>query len=86
MAIMLTDVTDVAVSELAQVLFASSVQPSDACAPERIRAVVDERLWLRDRCAAHVAQEAGDHPETYAARMRWALDAVACAYRDSVVA
>jgi len=32
---------------------------------------------------AYVAQEAGDHPETYALRMRWALQTVDLAFRPS---
>ncbi|MFG1944459.1 hypothetical protein [Nonomuraea sp. NPDC048826] len=85
---MTTMLTDLTVSELAQVLFASAVQPSDASTPERIRAAVDERLCACGQafCAAFVAQEAGDHPESYAARMRWALDTVAGAYRKHLVA
>ncbi|MEO3790101.1 hypothetical protein ABGB14_07800 [Nonomuraea sp. B10E15] len=71
-------------TELAQVLFATALQPSDRLTPVQIREAVNERLcacggdpaW----CAAYVAQEAGDHPETYVRRMRWALGAVAGAY------
>ncbi|WP_327583084.1 hypothetical protein OHA25_45475 [Nonomuraea sp. NBC_00507] len=71
-------------TELAQVLFTTTLQPSDELSPCQIREAVDERLcacggdpaW----CAAYVAQEAGDHPETYVVRMRWALTAVAGAY------
>ncbi|WP_336204930.1 hypothetical protein [Nonomuraea sp. LPB2021202275-12-8] len=71
------------VTELAQVLFASALQPSLTSSPLQVRAAIDERLCARgDRsvCAGYVAQEAGDHPEEYAMRMRWALDAVAGAY------
>ncbi|GAA3441723.1 hypothetical protein [Planomonospora venezuelensis] len=65
------------VPELAQVLFASALQASDDPSPDQVRTAVEERLRachedLAD-CVACVAQEAGDHPETYAARMRWAL-------------
>ncbi|NUP61685.1 MAG: hypothetical protein HOV96_24830 [Nonomuraea sp.] len=71
-------------TELAQVLFASPLQPSEALAPYQVREAVDERLCAcggdPSWCAAYVAQEAGDHPESYAARMRWALGAVARAY------
>lgn len=69
---------------LAQVLFTCRLQPTDHPAPGRIRAAVEERLRSHDgdpaTCAARVAQEAGDHPELYAARMSWALDAVRHAY------
>ncbi|GAA4922071.1 hypothetical protein HD597_006386 [Nonomuraea thailandensis] len=71
--------------ELAQVLFVTAVQPSDAPSPFRIREAVTERLCAcggdPSWCAAYVAQEAGDHPDAYARRMGWALKAVAEAYR-----
>ncbi|GLW64557.1 hypothetical protein Arub01_28010 [Actinomadura rubrobrunea] len=72
------------VAELAQVLFTSRLQESDHPSAEQVRAAVDERLCAcggdRAVCTAFVAQEAGDHPEVYAARMRWALTAVSRAY------
>jgi hypothetical protein len=71
-------------TELAQVLFATALQPSDRLSPFQIRKAVDERLCAcgddSSWCAAYVAQEAGDHPEAYVARMRWALGEVAGAY------
>lgn len=77
-------------TELAQMLFTTALQPSDDLSPYRIREAVNERLcacggdptW----CAAYVAQEAGDHPETYVVRMRWALGAVAEAYETTLAA
>ncbi|WP_433442152.1 hypothetical protein [Nonomuraea sp. CA-141351] len=73
--------------ELAQVLFATALQPSDRLSPFQIREAVDERLCAcggdAGWCAAYVAQEAGDHPETYVVRMRWALGAVAGAYEPA---
>ena len=41
-----------------------------------VHAAIEESMqhygsWTQ--CAARVAQEAGDHPELYAGRMRWAL-------------
>ncbi|MEU6724193.1 hypothetical protein ABZ917_10825 [Nonomuraea wenchangensis] len=72
-------------AELAQVLFTTALQPSDALSPYAIREAVNERLCACGgdpaRCAGQVAQEAGDHPEAYARRMRWALGAVADAYQ-----
>ncbi|WP_084957912.1 hypothetical protein [Thermoactinospora rubra] len=77
-------------ADLAQVLFASPLQPSQALTPEQIRRAVETSLCACGgdpaRCAAYVAQEAGDHPETYAARMRWALEAVERAYALSLAA
>lgn len=69
-------------SDLAQVLFASALQSSDNPSPAQIRTTIDHQLGDGDpSCwSAYVAQEAGDHPETYAIRMRWALNAVHTAY------
>ncbi|MFD0684047.1 hypothetical protein [Actinomadura fibrosa] len=71
-------------SDLAQILFSSKLQASDHPSPEQVRTAIDARLCDcdgdRSICAAFVAQEAGDHPETYAARMRWALTTVSAAY------
>jgi hypothetical protein len=65
------------VPELAQVLFASPLQESDDPSPGEIRAAIDRCLAAGcASCVAYVAQEAGDHPEAYAARMLWALKTV----------
>lgn len=72
-------------SDLAQLLFTSTVQPSEDPTPERIRKTIDDLLCACGgdpaNCAASVAQEAGDHPECFASRMRWALNTVTAAYR-----
>ncbi|MFB9679305.1 hypothetical protein [Streptosporangium vulgare] len=65
------------VSDLAQVLFVSTLQASDHPSPDQVRTIIEGRIRachadLSD-CTALVAQEAGDHPEAYASRMRWAL-------------
>ncbi|TDD44001.1 hypothetical protein E1286_28010 [Nonomuraea terrae] len=77
-------------TELAQVLFSTALQPSDELSPFQIRQAVDARLCAcggdPSRCASYVAQEAGDYPETYVRRMRWALGAVADAYATAVAA
>ncbi|MFI7051457.1 hypothetical protein ACIBLB_05305 [Streptosporangium canum] len=69
--------TTMSVSELAQVLFASALQASDDPSPDQVRMVIEARLRACHEdlasCAGCVAQEAGDHPEAYATRMRWAL-------------
>ncbi|QXJ23116.1 hypothetical protein AGRA3207_004234 [Actinomadura graeca] len=71
-------------SDLAQVLFSSGLQASDHPSPEQVRTAIYACLCAcdgdRSICAALVAQEAGDHPESYAARMRWALSTVSAAY------
>ncbi|HEU5156095.1 MAG TPA: hypothetical protein VFU43_03800 [Streptosporangiaceae bacterium] len=72
------------VSDLAKVLFVSTLQASENPSPDQVRTAIEDRLSTCGgdctACAVHVAQEAGDHPETYVIRMRWALDAVAEAY------
>lgn len=78
------------VSDLAKHLFASALQASENPSPDQVRAAIECRLRVcRGDCAestVYVAQEAGDHPETYATRMRWALDAVVTAYPGLTVA
>jgi hypothetical protein len=66
----------------AEALFASTLQPSDRpTAPEVRQAVAATLRRLRIQgCAAHLAGDFGDHPETAAARMRWALATVRGAY------
>ena len=66
----------------AEALFASTLQPSDRpTAPEVRQAVAATLRRLRIQgCAAHLAGDFGDHPETAAARMRWALATVRAAY------
>jgi hypothetical protein len=66
----------------AEALFASSVQPSGSPSPDQVRLAVTttlRRLGTRG-CAAQVAGEFGDHPDTAVARMRWALAAVTAVY------
>jgi hypothetical protein len=59
----------------AEALFASTLQPSGAPSPGQVgRAVATtlRRLGVRG-CAAQMASEFGDHPDTAIARMSWAL-------------
>jgi hypothetical protein len=71
-------------SALAQVLFASPVQPSQRQSPSAVRTAIEVQLGACHgdlaACLAMVAQEAGDCPDLYAARMRWARRSVAVAY------
>jgi hypothetical protein len=65
-----------------EALFASDLQRSETVTPESIRSAVTatvRRLGARG-CAARVAHEFGEHPETAVGRMRWALGAVRQAY------
>lgn len=82
-----TSIADLDPRELAQLLFAGPVQPSEQPSPATIRMALAAqfRRCQGDLAAvlAAVAQEAGDHPDCYLARMRWAIRAVdqACAGR-----
>jgi hypothetical protein len=74
----------VSVSDLAKVLFGSALQASENPSPAQVRTAIECGLRACGGdctgCAVYVAQEAGDHPETYVTRMSWALDAVVEAY------
>jgi hypothetical protein len=66
----------------AEALFASTLQPSRSPSPDQIRRAVAatlERLGVRG-CAAQVAGEFGDHPDTAVARMSWALATIHTIY------
>ncbi|WP_067894049.1 hypothetical protein [Actinomadura chibensis] len=78
--------TSLTTSDLAEILFCCGLQESDHPSAEQVRAAIDDRLGAYSTCVATVAQEAGDHPETYLARMRWALSTVSRAYRAPVTA
>ena len=58
----------------ADALFASTMQRRDDCSADQIRLVIAQTIktYGGQGCAGRVAQEYGDHPETSAARMRWA--------------
>jgi hypothetical protein len=70
--------------DLADVLFVSTLQASEAPTPKRVRRVVEETLRTCGgdcaACAACVAQEAGDHPDEYRRRMHWALETIKTVY------
>jgi hypothetical protein len=59
----------------AEALFASTLQPSESPTPDQVRRAITTALrrWGVRGCAARVAGEFGDHPDTAAARMSWAL-------------
>jgi len=65
-----------------EALFASPLQRSDEPTLDEVREAI--RLAVHNLgsrgCAAQVAQEFGDHPETALARMRWVHRAIAEAY------
>jgi hypothetical protein len=66
----------------AEALFVSSLQPSGSPTPDQVRQAVATTLWrLGVRgCAAWMAGEFGDHPDTAAARMSWALETICTVY------
>ena len=65
--------------------FASALQRSDEPSATQVRQAIATATSTLGRmgCAARVAQEYGEHPETAAARMRWARTAVAGAFGGS---
>ena len=66
----------------AEALFVSDVQSNDALDADRVRRAV--MLAVRRHgprgCAALVAHEFGEHPDTAVSRMGWVLDAIRRAY------
>jgi hypothetical protein len=62
-------------SERAQALFVSHLQPSQQPRADEVAAAIEDSLrrWGPAGCAAAAAAEYGDHPDTAASRMRWAL-------------
>lgn len=69
----------------AEALFASRHDPSEAMTADEVKDAVREavkRLRLLG-CACDVAQAFGDHPDTAAARMKWAQTTVAATWTRS---
>jgi hypothetical protein len=65
---------------MAEAVFASTLQPSDAPTPSEVSAAIRtslRRFHGRRGCAAVCAAEYGDHPASAATRMRWAIALVA---------
>jgi hypothetical protein len=77
-------ITYLSTADLAEVLFASTLQASEAPTPSQVRTVIEQSLRTseddRAACAACVAQEAGDHPDAFVLRMHWALKTVQSVY------
>lgn len=70
----------------AEALFASPVQSSEQPTDVEVRGAVAHtlrKLGIRG-CAAAVAGEYGEHPETACARMTWALATVRATYPTCV--
>ena len=71
------------VGDLAEVLFCTSLQPSDAPDPRTVLAAVTRSLRCGRsvcECAAEVAARYGDDPDTASRRMRWSRAAVIAAF------
>jgi hypothetical protein len=66
----------------ADALFVSALQPSGSPSPDQVRHAVASMLRRLGPggCAAKMAGEFGDHPDTAAARMSWALATVHTVY------
>lgn len=66
---------------LAEALFCSSLQPSQRPTAQQVWAAVSAHLGAEGErigeCLCQVAQEAGDHPEAYVARMSWCRQVIA---------
>lgn len=75
---------DLSRADLADALFTSTLQQHDHPSADQVREAVAAALACFNGdcrgCAACVAQEAGDHPEAYEERMRWALATVDAVY------
>ena len=71
------------VGDLAEVLFCSSLQPSEASDPRTVLAAVTQGLRrccnVLSECAGEVAARYGDDPDTASCRMRWSRAAVVAA-------
>jgi len=66
----------------AEALFAGHLQPSQHPAVDQVRDSVTATLrrYGRRWCAARMAQEYGDHPDTAIARMAWAVRTITDCY------
>jgi hypothetical protein len=68
----------------ADALFVSALQRADQPSAREVRQAVAAAAGAFGQrgCAGRVAQEFGDHPETAAARMRWACQAAGKAFGE----
>lgn len=67
----------------AEALFVTDLQRSDCPTADQIKAAIRQALQRHggtQHCAALVAAEFGEHPETAVARMQWVLQALRQAY------
>lgn len=78
--------TDLAVGDLAELVFCTSLQPSQRSTPRAVQSAVLEYLG-RDNdplseCAAHLASCYGKDPEGTCERMRWARSMATASFLD----
>jgi hypothetical protein len=72
----------------AEALFVADLQRSDHPTPEEVKRAIRLALIRHGgsrNCAALVAAEFGDHPETAVVRMRWVLQVLRTAYPDPML-
>jgi hypothetical protein len=71
--------------ERAEALFASTLQSSESPTPDQVRRAVSSTLRRlgASGCVALLADEFGEHPDTAAARMSWALRTTELAFTAS---
>lgn len=69
----------------AEALFVSTLQSSESPAPDQVRRAVAATMRQLDiaSCAGQMAREFGEHPDTAAARMNWALTTIRTVYPRS---
>jgi hypothetical protein len=69
---------------LADALFVSALQRCEQLSAGQIRQAIDAAVGAYGQrgCAAQVAQEFGDHPETAVTRMRWAMQVASESFGD----
>ncbi len=81
---------DMTVGDLAEVLFCSSLQPSDELDADKVTAAISQSLrshhgQIRE-CAEELAASYGKDPEITCLRMRWARTVVARTFPTARVA
>jgi hypothetical protein len=68
--------SDLLITARAQALFTSHLSAGSRPSPDDVHAAIRHAIRVHGgvrNCAAQVAGEYGDHPETAVRRMRWAL-------------
>ncbi len=78
------------IAELAELLFCSTLQPSQGCDPAAVDAALAQSLRVHHgqvrECAEELAASYGKDPEVTCLRMRWARSVVSQAFGQRVAA